>query len=73
MGFELITLVVMGTACTGSCKYNYHTIMIKTAPLALGGSCLIRELLLLIYLNDFLSHNFILYILTNLVTEFFIS
>jgi hypothetical protein len=27
MGFELITLVVIGTDCTGSCTSNYHTIM----------------------------------------------
>ena len=26
VGFELITLVVIGTDCTGSCKSNYHTI-----------------------------------------------
>ena len=25
-GFELTTLVVIGTICTGSCKSNYHTI-----------------------------------------------
>jgi len=25
VGFELITLVVMGSDCTGSCKSNYHT------------------------------------------------
>ena len=24
-GFEVITLVVIGTDCTGSCKSNYHT------------------------------------------------
>jgi hypothetical protein len=30
MGFELTTLVVIGTDCTGSCKSNYHAIM--TAP-----------------------------------------
>jgi len=30
MGFELTTLVVIGTDCTGSCKSNYHTIMITT-------------------------------------------
>ena len=28
MGFELTTLGVKGTDCTGSCKSNYHTIMI---------------------------------------------
>ena len=26
MGFELTTLVVIGTDCIGSCKSNYHTI-----------------------------------------------
>ena len=29
-GFELTTLVVMGTDCTGSCKANYHTITTTT-------------------------------------------
>ena len=32
VGFELTTLVVIDTDCVGSCKYNYHTITIKTAP-----------------------------------------
>ena len=27
VGFELLTLVVIGIDCTGSCKSNYHTIM----------------------------------------------
>ena len=27
VGYELKTLVVVGTECTGSCKSNYHTIM----------------------------------------------
>ena len=31
-GFELTTLVVIGTNCTGSCKSNYHTITIRTVP-----------------------------------------
>jgi len=26
MGFELTTLVVIGTDCTGGCKSSYHTI-----------------------------------------------
>jgi hypothetical protein len=30
-GFELTTLVVIGTDCTGSCKSNYHTINTTTA------------------------------------------
>ncbi len=32
VGFELTTLVVIGTDCTGSCKSNYHMITITTAP-----------------------------------------
>ena len=35
-GFELTTLVVIGTDCTGSCKSNYNMIMAMTAPLCLG-------------------------------------
>ena len=31
VGFELSTLVMIGTDCTGSCKYNYHTITSTTA------------------------------------------
>jgi hypothetical protein len=31
-GFELKTLVVIGTDCIGSCKSNYHTITATTAP-----------------------------------------
>jgi len=32
-GFELSTLVVLGTDSIGSCKSNYHTIMTTTAPI----------------------------------------
>jgi len=31
-GFEITTLVVIGTDCTGSCKSNIHTIMTTVAP-----------------------------------------
>jgi len=31
--FQLTTSVVIGTDCIGSCKYNYHTITVTTAPL----------------------------------------
>ena len=31
-GFELTTLVMIGTDCTGSCKSNYHIITTTTAP-----------------------------------------
>jgi len=32
VGFELTTLVVMGTDCIGSFKSNYHMITTTTAP-----------------------------------------
>ena len=32
-GFELITLVVIGTACSDSCKSNYNTIVTTTTTL----------------------------------------
>ena len=31
-GFELATLLVIGTDCIGSCKSNYHMITTVTAP-----------------------------------------
>jgi len=31
-GFELTTLVVIGTDCIGSCKFNYHMITTTMAP-----------------------------------------
>ena len=36
VGFELTTLVKIGTDCIGSCKSNYHTIMATTAPFLLS-------------------------------------
>ena len=35
-GFELTTLVVIGTDCTDSYKSNYHTISTTTAPMYQG-------------------------------------
>ena len=32
MGFELTSLVVIGTDCTGSCKFNYYEISTLMAP-----------------------------------------
>jgi hypothetical protein len=32
VGFELRTLVVIGTDCIGSCKYNYYAIMTTMTP-----------------------------------------
>jgi hypothetical protein len=32
VGFELTTLVVIGTGCIGSCKSNYHTSTTMTTP-----------------------------------------
>jgi len=37
MGFELTTLVVIGTDCIGSCKSNYNTITTTTVPVVVGG------------------------------------
>jgi len=34
--FELTTSVVIGTACIGSCKSNYHSITAMTAPRVIG-------------------------------------
>ena len=31
-GFELTTLVVIGTECTDSCKSNYHTMTVTADP-----------------------------------------
>ena len=45
MGFELTTLVVIGTDCTGSCKSNYQTI--TTTPLETN-----HIIILIIILND---------------------
>jgi len=36
VGFELTTLVVIGTDCIGSYKSNYHTITTTTAPIQWG-------------------------------------
>jgi hypothetical protein len=35
-GFELTTLVVIGTDCTGSCKSNYHMITTTLDPKEIG-------------------------------------
>ena len=37
LGFEFITLVVIGTDYIGSCKSSYHTIMTSTAPCGSDG------------------------------------
>ena len=53
-GFELTTLVVIGTDSTGSCKSNYHTITNTTTPLHE------RETNFILYLlNTFKKHLFI--------------
>jgi hypothetical protein len=41
-GFELATLLVTGTDCTGGCKSNYHTITTTTNP-SFSGYFIIRE------------------------------
>ena len=35
-GFELTTVVVISTDCTGSCKSNYHTMTTAVAPVIFG-------------------------------------
>ena len=35
LGFELMTLMVIGTDYIGSCKSNYHMITTTTAPIGL--------------------------------------
>jgi hypothetical protein len=37
VGFEFTNLVVIGTDCTGSCKFNYHTMTTMLAPMFVGG------------------------------------
>jgi hypothetical protein len=37
-GFELTTLVVIDTDCTGSCKSNYHTITTTTVRMTVNKS-----------------------------------
>jgi hypothetical protein len=32
-GLDLTILVVIGTDCTGSCEFNYHTITTMMAPI----------------------------------------
>jgi hypothetical protein len=44
-GFELTTLVVIGTECTCSCKFNYQAITITTAPIE------INMLVLMLYIQ----------------------
>jgi hypothetical protein len=45
-GFELTTLVVIGTDCIGSCNSNYHTITATTTPLKSNISQFSNEILL---------------------------
>ena len=42
-GFEFTTLVVIGTDYIGSCKFNYHTIMITMVPILFGNWFLYRK------------------------------
>jgi len=46
MGFELTTLVVMGTDCIGNYKSNYHTITTTTSSLGKKGYLSITQLAL---------------------------
>jgi hypothetical protein len=42
-GFELTTLVVIGTDCIGNCKSNYHTITTKMALQWNWKNCLVHD------------------------------
>jgi len=53
-GFELTTLVVIGTDCIGSCKSNYHTITAMMAPQHLISFCVLGVSVVHVFLNDFL-------------------
>ena len=44
-GFELTTLVVIWTDCTGSCKSNYHTITAMAIPYQYTGNIMLGILL----------------------------
>jgi hypothetical protein len=35
VGFKLTTLVVLGTDCMGSCKFNYHAITTTADPVCI--------------------------------------
>jgi hypothetical protein len=59
-GFELTTLVVIGTDCIGSYKSNYHTITTTTAPRSFNDASVSRrhditEMLLKAGLNTLIS------------------
>ena len=43
-GFELSTLVVIGTDCIGSCKSNYQTITTMTVPSLIGSRYIISNI-----------------------------
>ena len=43
MGFEFTTLVVICADCTGSCKFNYHTIMTMMASIPFKDVCFVIE------------------------------
>jgi hypothetical protein len=52
-GFELTTLVVIGTDGIGSCKSNYHMITTTTAPSSSCVNCDIRGIFIFINLEVF--------------------
>ena len=70
-GFELTTLVVIGTDYTGNCKSNYHTIMVTTAPNILMlrlflNSGLPRRAIMSLDVNDwyqfYLNYQFVIFV-----------
>jgi hypothetical protein len=59
--FELTTLVVIGTDCTGSYKSNYHTITTTTAHVQVWSGKL-KFTDYLTYLNEHLQYGIVNYL-----------
>ena len=58
-GFELTTLVVIGTDCIGSCKSNYHImIMAMTAPIKIKEWKMYASLIIVV--NECMFYQYIL-------------
>jgi hypothetical protein len=59
VGFELATLVVIGTDCIGSYKSNYHTIMTMMAPCLIEVVTNLFDSIYIIQLIFVVSYDFI--------------
>jgi len=56
-GFELSTIVIIGTDCKGSCKSNYHSSTTTTAPISPSNICSISSAsgIVVLYLKNFVN------------------